>query len=127
MKSVRQPIVDLINEVIDATPPIFIDGDENLDRARLANQLISGGYLSGSPALNGEGIPVQVCILDVTIEGRRLCEEMEEEIRNAQFAVKAGKTLKKGTLLLFGGLCSLGGGVVAAVVTSIILKKFGLQ
>ena len=123
MESVRQPILDLIYEVLNGTPPIFIDGNADQTKARLANQLIKGGYLSGSPAIGNKGIVLQVAILDVTIEGRRLCDQLELEIKNARLGVKTGKTVKKGLLLLFGAI----GGVIIAIATAWILKQMNLK
>ena len=127
MESVKQPIVDIILEVLAATPPVFVDGKTDFPKARLAAQLIDGGHLKGSVARGSQGIPVQVAILDVTIEGRRLCQQLEDEIRDARFSVRAGKTLKKGTILLLSGACGVIGGVVGAVVTEIVLRKTGLK
>jgi|GEM_PF-1962691 len=127
MQSARQPIFDLIHEVINSTPPVFIKAEDDLERTRIANQLVKGGYLDGSPALGNRGVPIEVAILDVTIEGRQLYERLQEEIRNSRLAVKAGQTIKKSVLLLFGGVCGMVGGVIGAVVTAVILKKWGLQ
>jgi len=126
MESIRQPVVDLIYRVINATPPVFVDADEDPGLARLANQLIDGGYLAGEAALGNQGTPLQVAILDVTIEGRRLCEQLEDEIRQSKLSVKTMNTIKKGTLLLFGGICGIIGGVVGAVITALVLRYMGL-
>jgi len=127
MESVKQPIVDMILWVIASTPPVFVNGKEDLNRARLASQLINDGYLRGSVASDSQGRPMNVAILDVTIQGRTFCEQLEEEIRNARFAVKAVKTLKKGTILLLAGIGGVIGAVIGSVITAIILKKTGMN
>ena len=123
MESVRQPIVDLVLEVLRGTPPIFVKGTTDPEKARLANQLIEGGYLAGSTAKGNQGFPIEVAILDVTIEGRRLCETLEEEIRNSTVAAKTGKTVKKGILILLGAI----GGIILTVATQWILAKLNLK
>jgi hypothetical protein len=123
MESVRQPIVDLIYEVLNGTPPIFINGIEDQKKARLANQLIKSGYLDGSPAIGGQGQIIKVAIVDVTIEGRKFCENLEEEIRNSTVGVKTGKTLKKVLLILLGAI----GGIVITVVTQWVLARMNLK
>ena len=127
MKSARQPIIDLFLEVIDATPPIHLLGSENLNKARLANQLLNEGYLDGESSVDIHGKPGLVIILDITISGRRLCEELEEEVRSSHFSVKAGRTLKKGTVLLLSGITGLLGGVAGAVLIEIVLRWLNLK
>ena len=117
----------MILKVISSTPPVFIEGKSNLNEARLASQLIHDGCLRGDIAEDSQGRPVSVAILDVTIEGRKLCEQFEEDIRNSRFTVKAGKTIKKGTLLLFAGIAGMIGGIMGSVITEVVLRKTGLK
>lgn len=127
MESVKQPIVNIILEVLSATPPVFVDGKTDFPKARLAAQLIDSGHLKGVVGRSSQGIPFQVTIIDVTTDGRRLCQQLEDEIRDARFSVRAGKTIKKGTILLLSGACGVIGGVIGAVVTEIVLRKTGLK
>lgn len=123
MQTARQPIVDLIYEVIAATPPIQLDGSHDMQKARLANQLLNEGYLDGEPSVDIEGRPGLITILDVTIKGRQLCDQLEQDIRNDRPLVKAGQALKKGTVLLLGGMAGIIGGVIGAVITEFVLRS----
>ncbi|MFU8780726.1 MAG: hypothetical protein ACNA71_06840 [Kiritimatiellia bacterium] len=123
MKNDRKPIIDLINNVLNGQPPIEIDPDISPAEGRLANQLIKESYLDGAVAHNGKGLPAMIAILDVTIKGRRLCAELEEEINSARITTK----IKKGTVFLLAGLCGVIGGIIGSIVTAIILRRMGLQ
>ena len=123
MDSVKQPIIDLIHEVLSGAPPIFVDGGKSQDKARLANQLIEGGYLAGDAATGNVGQVLQVAILDVTIKGREYCDELEKEIRDSRLSVKTGKTIKKGLLLLLGAI----GGTILTVATQWLLTRLNLK
>ena len=123
MEPARQMIIDLINEVLQGTPPIFIRAKDNQAKARLANQLVLSNYLDGRPLIGNMGQVIEVAILDVTIEGRKYCEELEKEIRESRLSVKTGKTLKKGLLVLLGAI----GGVIATVATQWLLAQMNLK
>jgi hypothetical protein len=123
MKSEKEKIVDLIREVLGKPPPIFIDGNADQSKARLANQLIKSGYLDGSPIIGERGQVRRVAILDVTIEGRQYSDQLEDEIRNSRLGVKAGKTAKKIMLILMGAV----GGILLTVATQWILSLLKLK
>ena len=123
MKNDRKPIIDLIDNVLNGKPPIEIDPDISPAEGRLANQLIKDGYLDGGVAYKERDLPAMIAILDVTIKGRRLLAELEEEIHSSRITTK----LKKGTVFLLAGTCGIIGGVIGSIVTAIILRRMGLQ
>ena len=123
MESARQTIIDLIHEVLRGTPPIFIRAEDNQTKARIANQLVQSGHLDGTPLIGNMGQVIEVAILDVTIEGRKYCDELEKEIRDSKLSVKTGKTLKKVLLILLGAI----GGVIATVATQWLLAQMNLK
>ena len=128
MQSARQEIVDLILHMLHSEPPVVINALQEPARARLAAQLLVDGYLHGpEPARGGGGTLLNVVILDVTIEGRRLCDTLEGEIRNSQFSVRAGQTLKKGTIIMLSGAWGVFGGVVGALIIELVFRKFHLK
>lgn len=127
MQSVREPIVQIIYEVIGGAPPLSVSAEKDMPNARLATQLIADGYLQGRVVEDEHGRPLQVTIMDVTIAGRRLCDELEREIRESRPGAKAVQTIKKGTILLLGGLSGVLGGVIGAVLTAFILRKMDLE
>ncbi len=122
MRNERQSIVDLIDHILGSQPPIEIDPDTDPVRGRLANQLIKEKYLDGGVAYDGNDLPAMIAILDVTIKGRRLRDELAEELRNARISTK----FKKGLVYLLSAACGLVGGILAAIVTAIILRRMGI-
>ncbi len=122
MNTERQSIVDLCDYVLHSQPPIEMDPDVDPVRSRLANQLIKEKYLDGGVTYDGKELPALIAILDVTIKGRRLRDELAEEIRNARISTK----FKKGFVYLLSAACGLVGGILAAIVTAIILRRMGI-
>jgi hypothetical protein len=128
MNTARQPMIDLIKEVIAGTPPIVIDASEHPHRARIACQLLESGYLNGPPPARTSGAQLnKVVIYDVTVEGRRLCDALEKELDSGRFIVKAGSTLKRGSIIAMSGAWGIIGGVLGAALTEVVLRRFHLK
>jgi hypothetical protein len=66
MQTVRQPIVQIIYEVIAGSPPMYVNAEKDMSNTRLATQLIADGYLQGHVVRDEQGRPLQVTIMDVS-------------------------------------------------------------
>ncbi len=123
MKTLREPLIRLFEDVASSVPPVKIDALTDRQGVKHAALLLQKGYLKGAVDNDENGLPRSVTVLGITLDGHVYLDKLHEDARNR---TPLGRLVNTG-IKVIPWLAGAVVGVFLTILTQYLLKRFGLD